>query len=176
MGVEPNDTVRKIGSQRGQASAEFVALFPLLLAVLFVVIEFGWQLKNYLVVTNAGREAARCAAVDRCQHEGADVDATELALERIHDGGAIHPDDTPAFQIYLVDEDTPLDGIEPGDSLVVCIESPSRHVTPLGIFAGWAGVLPNPVPIRARTEMRVERPYTGADVSADPGDGSCSPS
>jgi hypothetical protein len=112
--------------------------------------------------------------VNRCNVDGSPVTAQALADSRIHSGGAIHPDDDFTFEIFWVDEDGSTDQ-NLGDSLVVCIDSPSRHITPLTIFAGWAGVLPNPVSLKSRTEMRVEIPYDGGDGSdpileKDPGE------
>jgi hypothetical protein len=172
-----DDTGRKPRhGERAQTTAEFVAVLPMLLILLFLVIEFGWLLKNYIVVTNASREVARCAAVNRCLDNGALVEATVLAESRIRDGAGIHPDDIPAilFSIHYIDSDNN-DSINTGEGLIVCIQSPSRAVTPLTIFAGWAGVLPNPVPLKAKTVARVEIPYAGGDLT-EGADSSCTPS
>jgi hypothetical protein len=154
-------------SEKGQSTAEFIAVLPFLLLLFFLIVEFGWLLKNYLVVTNAGREVARCAAVDDCRLDSVVVTATDLAIDRIRDGGGVYPDDVGEIEFSIHHTGT---GVK-GDSLIVCIESPSRAVTPLTIFAGWTGVLPNPVPLRARTEMRIEAPngYSGADLSGSSG-------
>jgi hypothetical protein len=177
MTIGPKSIMEGKG-ERAQSSAEFVAIFPMLLILLFLMIEFGWLVKNYLVVTNAGREVARCAAVDLCQNSsGTSITATQLATNRIGAGAGVHGDDAAAIQFSIHNIDHDSNGPDRGDTLVVCIDSPSRSVTPLLIFAGWTGVLPNPVHLKARTEMRVEAQtgYTGADLGADPGDGSCSP-
>ena len=163
--------------QRAQSTAEFVVVFPMLLLLLFAMIEFGWMLKNFLVVTNTTREVARYAAVNRCNHDGALLTAEGLAAQRLNAGAGIHGDDDILFSIHYIDEDFSGDQNR-GDSLIVCIESPSRHVTPLLAFSSMVGVLPNPVPLRARTEMRVEVAYDGGDGSdlIASGASSCTPS
>ena len=51
-----------IKSTRGVAAVEFALLLPLLLAIVFGIIEFGAILYNQAIITNASREAARYSA------------------------------------------------------------------------------------------------------------------
>lgn len=51
-----------ISSNRGVSAVEFALVLPLLLVILFGIIEFGAVLYNQAVITNASREAARYAA------------------------------------------------------------------------------------------------------------------
>lgn len=52
------------GSEEGAAAVEFALVVPLLLTLLFGIIEFGFAFNAQIVVTNAAREAARELAVD----------------------------------------------------------------------------------------------------------------
>ena len=52
--------------ERGQTTAEFVIVVPFLLLLFFLMVDFGWLFKNWLVVTNTGREVAR-RAVSNCR-------------------------------------------------------------------------------------------------------------
>lgn len=55
--------LRKImHSNRGVSAVEFALVLPLLLVILFGIIEFGLVLYNQAVITNASREGARYAA------------------------------------------------------------------------------------------------------------------
>jgi Flp pilus assembly protein TadG len=45
--------------EKGTSTVEFVLLLPLLLLVLFAIIEFGFILYDKAVITNASREGAR---------------------------------------------------------------------------------------------------------------------
>jgi hypothetical protein len=163
--------------ERAQSTTEFVVIFPALLILLFLMLEFGWMLKNYIVVTNAGREVARCAAVNRCRYEGAAIAPEDLALQRVRDGAAIGSGDVGSFlfSVHYVEEGTTLGQIDKGDSLVICIASPSGAVTPLRAFAAMAGIVPDPFLLKARTEMRVEVPWTGSPAIASGADSSCTP-
>lgn len=54
---------KTIYSSRGVSAVEFAILLPLLLAIVFGIIEFGLFMYNQQVITNAAREGARAAIV-----------------------------------------------------------------------------------------------------------------
>jgi hypothetical protein len=54
---------RNENSQRGAALVEFAIIIPLLLVIVFGIIEFGLILYNKQVITNASREGARAGIV-----------------------------------------------------------------------------------------------------------------
>lgn len=58
-------TIFNLKSRRGTASVEFALVLPLLLALLFGIIEFGFIFKDQLSLQQAAREGARVAAVGR---------------------------------------------------------------------------------------------------------------
>ena len=51
-------------SDRGASLVEFAILAPLLILLLFGIIDFGWAMGNYNDVRHGAREAARLAAVN----------------------------------------------------------------------------------------------------------------
>ncbi|MFQ5944989.1 MAG: TadE/TadG family type IV pilus assembly protein [Anaerolineae bacterium] len=55
--------IRSRWSERGQALAEFGLVLPILLLVMFGLIDFGWALQAWLSTENAARHAARYASV-----------------------------------------------------------------------------------------------------------------
>lgn len=55
----------RLRSKKGQAIVEFTLIFPLLLILIFGIIEFGILLYNKAVITNASREAARFGIVSK---------------------------------------------------------------------------------------------------------------
>jgi Flp pilus assembly protein TadG len=62
------DAIRKPGvdaSRKGTASVEFALILPLLLGLLFGIIEFGLLFKDQLSLQQAAREGSRVAAVGR---------------------------------------------------------------------------------------------------------------
>jgi Flp pilus assembly protein TadG len=55
----------QIGSERGQSLVEFALALPILVLLLFAVIQFGVAFNNYVTLTDATRAGARKAAVGR---------------------------------------------------------------------------------------------------------------
>ncbi|CCK80433.1 TadE/TadG family type IV pilus assembly protein [Desulfobacula toluolica] len=70
---------KTIKSQDGAALVEFAIVFPLLLTLIFGVIEFGLFLFNTQVITNAAREGARRGVIMR-ELSSRDVDAEDLEI------------------------------------------------------------------------------------------------
>lgn len=60
------------GRRRGQSLVEFVLILPVLLILLFGIIEFGLLLYNKQVITNASREGARYGIVSRSPRRSVD--------------------------------------------------------------------------------------------------------
>jgi Flp pilus assembly protein TadG len=54
-----------IRDERGQTMTEFALVLPILLLVLFGIIQFGIAFNNYVSLTDAVRAGARVAAVSR---------------------------------------------------------------------------------------------------------------
>ena len=54
-----------LSSQKGATTVEFAIVFPLLILLLFAMVEFGLYLFNRQVITNACREGARAGIVVR---------------------------------------------------------------------------------------------------------------
>jgi Flp pilus assembly protein TadG len=54
-----------IRKTRGQAMVEFVLVLPILVLILFGIIQFGITFNNYVALTDAVRAGARSAAVSR---------------------------------------------------------------------------------------------------------------
>ncbi|WP_233852437.1 TadE/TadG family type IV pilus assembly protein [Paraburkholderia sp. HD33-4] len=51
--------------QRGAATVELALVLPLLLALIFGIVQFGWLMNNYLVLTNAASLGAHQLAAER---------------------------------------------------------------------------------------------------------------
>jgi Flp pilus assembly protein TadG len=65
LGVGMNIKKQNIVSEQGQTMTEFAMVLPLLLVLLFGVIQFGIAFNNYVTLTDAVRAGARKAAVSR---------------------------------------------------------------------------------------------------------------
>lgn len=70
--------------QQGQAMVEFVIVLPVLVVLLFGIIQFGLAFHNYLAITDAARVGARAAAVDptgQCAAASAAIQRTVSATQ-----------------------------------------------------------------------------------------------
>ncbi len=52
-------------SEKGQSLVEFALVLPLLLMLLFGIVDFGRAFHAYLTIDHAGREAARAASIGK---------------------------------------------------------------------------------------------------------------
>ena len=55
---------RIIKSEKGASAVEFAIILPILIILVFGIVEFGIAFNNYITITHAAREGARIAAVD----------------------------------------------------------------------------------------------------------------
>jgi Flp pilus assembly protein TadG len=72
--------LRRTGSQRGQALVEFAIVIQLLLLILLAILQFGQVWMNYVAVTDAARDGARSAVVQRVNGQAAMVSAGQAAV------------------------------------------------------------------------------------------------
>jgi Flp pilus assembly protein TadG len=56
--------LRGIRNRKGQSTVEFALILPVLLLLIFAIIEFGFILNAYVTVVSAAREGARYGIVD----------------------------------------------------------------------------------------------------------------
>jgi Flp pilus assembly protein TadG len=60
-----NTKRNQIRDERGQTMAEFAIVLPILIVLLFGIVQFGILFNNYVTLTDAVRAGARAAAVSR---------------------------------------------------------------------------------------------------------------
>jgi len=104
--------------QRGQAMVEFALVLPLMLIVLFMVVDFGVGLTRWIQITNAAGEGARCGGV------GADI---SYITQRVVDTSNGVLDSANVSVSYP-------DGQAVGDSVVVDVDYDYNLITPVGRF------------------------------------------
>lgn len=71
-------------SERGAAAVEFALVVPILIALVFGTVDFGWAVNRYAAVGNAAREGARVASLGGTP---ADVSSTVTAATAGIGGG-----------------------------------------------------------------------------------------
>jgi Flp pilus assembly protein TadG len=138
--------------QRGSSAVEFALVLPLLILILFGIIEFGFILYDKAIVTNASREGARRGIVYNVDSTGAPI--------------AVPPNDindtaTGYCASYLVSlgsgvamPSTTITGncAIPGNSLTVTVNYPYSFLVLPNFVSGLTGV----ITLSGATVMRCE--------------------
>jgi Flp pilus assembly protein TadG len=83
-------TMARRPNQRGQAVIELALTLPLLLVVVFGIIDFGFMFQRYESVTNAAREGARLGVLQSSAGYTA-TEAQNRALDYLHASGLNGP-------------------------------------------------------------------------------------
>jgi Flp pilus assembly protein TadG len=122
---------------RGSAAVEFALVLPLLLLLVFGIVDFGRMLNDKIMLTEAAREGARSAAL---QDETAGrARAKQLTVEI----GAIPDSD-------IVVNDCADDDADQADTTITYN---FKFVTPIGFMAGFMSGSGGTVPLQAKSVM-----------------------
>ena len=129
------------GSERGQTLVEFALILPVMLLMLFALVDFGRAFYTWLLVTNAAREGARVAATQQ---------GTTAVQTRIND--ALGGLDAAELSITLTNVQGPR-----GEAVEVDLEYNFVFVTPVGniLTLVSGGTLDTPA-ITSHSSMRLE--------------------
>lgn len=113
---------KRSGEDQGSAAVEFVLVLPVLLILLFAIIDFGRMLNAKMVLSQAAHEGARAAAI-------VDADEATSIINRIVGGMAGSMDD-PA-----IGECDPVGS--PDTDATVTLTYHFSYVTPLAVMGGF---------------------------------------
>lgn len=144
----------RLNESRGQSLVEFALALPILLLLVFGIIDFGLGLKSYISLTNATREAARFAAVGNPQGSPADCNGSTPTTVY---GRLCYTADGLNLANLSPSVSYP-QGQAPGNSVVVSAQYRYNFVTPLGDFINFfsGGSLPEFIDLQASADMRLE--------------------
>lgn len=139
---------------RGQSLVELSLTLPILLILVFGIIDFGLGMRSYISLTNSVREGARFASVGNPAGVPSDCDGvtndTVYGRLCVVTGGLDLNELAPSV--------TYPDGIGPGNSVVVAANYDYHFITPLGdlldFFSG--GSFPTIISLSSSTDMRLE--------------------
>lgn len=134
---------RYLTDNRGQAMVETALILPVILLILFAILEFGMVLNQYLVLTAAAREGARTAAVS-------DDTAARVAVN-----AAVASISTIGLQVNIA---YPGDKREQGKSVTVTVSKPIEVTTPVIKDIIASAFAPDAPVLTGRSVMRVELP------------------
>src|SRR5258708_19290597 len=129
-----NRLMRGSAPDRGAAVVEFALLLPLLLLLLFGIIDFGRALNAQITITQAAREGARLDALNQPNV----VSRTQAAAVGLS-----------GVSVTVVTSCRP--GAGPGDNADVKVSYPFTFVTPIGAIASFFGGsgAASPIPLTA---------------------------
>lgn len=139
----------KTEKHKGQTLVELALVLPILLLLVFGIIDFGRILNAYIMVSNASREAARYYAV-RSTQATAEAEAKALVLKK-----------TPFITITDSDIDIKTENIVASEKKVtVTVSYKFEFMTPVGGIAKLINkdtdFSSEPFTIESSTVMRIE--------------------
>ncbi|MFP5112714.1 TadE/TadG family type IV pilus assembly protein [Bacillaceae bacterium C204] len=122
-------------SEKGQSLVEFALIVPLLIILLFGIIDFGRIFHVYLTIDHAGREAARAASIGK--------DDTTVINTAVNDAASIG---LTAGRVGV----SPSGSRASGTNVTITINYPIDFLTPV------IGNIVGPITLTDTTVMRVE--------------------
>jgi Flp pilus assembly protein TadG len=141
---------RKYTSQRGASAVEFALILPILMLILWGIIEFSLLLYNQQVITNASREGARAGIVSQ------DPRVTDAEITNIVSGYcANHLISFGGTGLDIPPPGRP-DGTSFGNRLIVTVNYQYQFLAFQGIANTFFGGSFGEIPLSAVTVMRYE--------------------
>lgn len=141
---------------RGQSLIEFVLMMPILMIMIFGIIDFGMGLRSYISLTNATREGARFAAVGNpagAYPTDCDGTTSTSSIGRV----CVTMEGLGLSNLNSVSVSYP-NGNAPGNSVIVAADYTYNFITPLGglirFFSG--GTFPDTLSLNTSADMRLE--------------------
>lgn len=145
--------MKPLREERGANLVEFAIVLPVLIALVFGIVEFGMAFNDYISIRQGARDGARQAAVANfgsvsCTPVGVDgtTDAGKLVCLTKDRVGLSGPSWTDTRVKVVVPS-----GYDVGDDLIVCAQYPLNSVT--GMFAP---ILNNKY-LKTKVTMRAEQ-------------------
>lgn len=119
--------MKRLKLQTGSNIVEFALILPLLLVLVFGIIDFGLALFDKAVITNASREGARAGMVFKVPRL---TDAEIEAVVQTYAGSHLVTFGTPNLQttITRIDVDGLAGNMSSGDTLSVRVEYPYNYL------------------------------------------------
>lgn len=126
-------------NEKGQSMVELALILPIIIVILFGILEFGRIFHSYLVITHAAREGVRYGTVGKTDAE---------IIGRIREAAPLPEADT---KLHVTKLEPSQSSRTSGLPLTVEITYDIALITPI-----FSDFLPNPVTLRAQSTMRVE--------------------
>lgn len=133
-------------SERGAAAVEFALILPVLIMMIFGMVDMGMAINAQAVVGNAAREGARAASFSAANTAAAATVATSASSSLI----GTPPTITITCQTVGTATVIACSAASPGDSVVVKVSYTYKWITP-GVLG-----LPGQSTIVSTSQMRIE--------------------
>jgi len=144
----------------GQAALEFMLIIPSFVVFLFLIVDFGMLMYEYVSVANAAREGARYGATN-CRFSAGSCSVGVVQDQTIdRSGGILASSNRGEVSVGWVDRTGDGRNDRRGDSIVVSINHPYRF---LFLPAGPS------IPVVACADMALERDDRGAPLPTGAG-------
>ena len=160
--VEPTEQRRRrpglAFDDRGASMVEFALVLPLLILIIFGIVEFGYLFAQHLDVRHGAREGARMASVnyDPAAWGGTSIVAGQNQLNVLIKDTCARMDfaDNASVTISLVDDTgTSTQDNQPGDYIQVTVSATPEQIT--GLFAPVI----DPITLDSTVSMRIESAF-----------------
>jgi hypothetical protein len=155
MGLELKTKILK--NQKGTSIVEFAIILPLLIILIFGMVEFSSLFYNKAVITNASREGARAAIVFRPDpntgiYTPLSLPEIQIIIDTYVSNYLIgFPKTTATIPTYTACPSTPpVPGVD--DFVVVTVSYDYNFL----LLPNFLGFLPSPFPLKATTRMSCE--------------------
>jgi Flp pilus assembly protein TadG len=137
---------RKRSGERGAAAVEFALVVPLLITLVFGIVDFGYAINRYAMINNATREGARAASLS--QSAATVVAVTKAAATSdVRPGMSVNVSCIKANLSACSSWDA---GKESGGEATVTVSYTYNWITPVGSLFGSS------LSINKSTKMRIE--------------------
>lgn len=140
---------------KGVALVEFAIVLPVLLLILFGIMEFGFMIYDKSIVTNASREAARRGIVYRTAADGSYSPPSTSEIQQVvnnYVGSRLINFQAQGISVSVSPGDgTRTEGYR-GQPLTVTVQYAYHFL----VLPGFASLLADNIPITAQTIMRME--------------------
>jgi len=145
--------MRHMMKSEGQAVVELVLLMPLILVMVFAIVEFGFALNTHLAVSNAASEGARYGSLGTLPGDGTCATNTVRGRTLISSGENLNCSD------ISVSYPGGVGSAARGDAVVVRVSHDYQMVTPLGSLMALLGSVgfPSQLTLDACSTGRLEQ-------------------
>ena len=158
---------RCAGSDEGASAVEFALVLPLLLVLVFGIIDYGWWFGETLGLRSGVREAARLSAVNEIMPGANSADAVkDVLLQRSPQLQMDATELAVSVRIYGPGATGEVPGV--GSTILICARFPGESISGLGDV-----LYPIPELHSAEATMRLEKTPVLSDAETANWEGTC---